>query len=224
MALGLSASPPSLSELRLEGNTIGPAGARDLGTALRTNVHLRVLDMALNPVGARGAAELARGLKHNAALRVLSLSGCGIGDDGAEAIATMLRTNVGLQHLNLQGNKIGQRGALALASALRINRDLRWLNLQLNHIGSAAAAVLLDSMQNGEAASKGGGGLDALLLEHNMVLGGLSMGSRAEISEASGASRTDAGHTVDVIPREVIVAARGGVQRDNSPPTATALL
>ena len=112
----------------------------------------------------------------------------------------MLRTNVGLQHLNLQGNKIGQRGALALASALRINRDLRWLNLQLNHIGSAAAAVLLDSMQNGEAASKGGGGLDALLLEHNMVLGGLSMGSRAEISEASGAGRTDAGHTVDADP------------------------
>lgn len=205
LAIGLRADPPSLSELRLEGNKIGFSGVRDLGTALESNTRLRRLNLSLNPLKAAGAAELARGLKRNAGLEELSLVSCQIGDEGAVALATMLRVNVGLREVDLQGNDIGRNGSLALASALRINPSLRILNLRVNKIGKMAAETLLDAVQNGEAATRGGGGLDSLLLEFNEVIEGLRYEVRGG-GYVYGPGEDD----VEKIPEEVLEAARQG--------------
>ena len=177
-----------LEELRLEGNAIGHDGAASLAAALEGNTRLRTLNLALNPLGgSAGAAALARGLRRNAALTSLDLSGCGIGDAGAVALATALRSNTALVTLNLQSNGIGATGARALASMLRINPALRHLNLKLNAIGAHAAGALLDALQNGEAAKSGVSRLEALHLEHNLILPGFpSVESARELVEPAG--------------------------------------
>ncbi len=183
-ALGtaLRSNRAPLHELRLEGNEIGPAGATQLGGALETNTRLRSLSLALNPIGPTGAAQLARGLRRNVALESLDLAGCGIGDAGVVALAIALRGNTALRLLNLQGNGIGAEGARALASMLRINPALRLINLRLNAIGARAATALLEAARSGEAATRGAGQLETLLLEHNLVLPSLG----AETAEPAG--------------------------------------
>eukprot|EP00900_Chrysochromulina_parva_P010136 jgi/Chrpa1/19123/Chrysochromulina_OHIO_Genome00010434-RA len=197
-----------LREIRLEGNGIGPAGAARLGSALETNTHLRMLNLALNPIGPAGAIELARGLRRNAALERLDLGGCELGDAGTVALATALRSNLALRTLNLQGNGIGAEGAHALASMLRINPSLRSINLRLNGLGHQAATALLEAARNGEAATRGAGRLEELLLEHNLVL--------LDVLPTVGANRTEAAGTLPPTllaqAASVGVAASGAVQ------------
>lgn len=121
-------------------------------------------------------------------LETLDLGGCELGDAGTVALATALRSNLALRTLNLQGNGIGAEGAHALASMLRINPSLRSINLRLNELGHQAATALLEAARNGEAATRGVGRLEELLLEHNLVL--------LDVLPAVGANRTEAAGTL----------------------------
>ena len=99
----------TLTNLDLQGNNIGPAGAESLATALKTNTTLTNLDLSYNNIGSAGAESLATALKTNTTLTNLNLSLNNIGPAGAESLATALKTNTTLKQLILgHGNDISE--------------------------------------------------------------------------------------------------------------------
>ena len=65
----------TLTNLDLQGNNIGPAGAVSLATALKTNTTLTNLDLSYNNIGSAGAESLATALKTNTTLTNLDVGG-----------------------------------------------------------------------------------------------------------------------------------------------------
>ena len=70
-------------------DSLGPAGAESLGTALETNTTVTNLDLSANKLGPAGAASLATALKTNTTLRYLSLHHNNLGPAGAESLAAL---------------------------------------------------------------------------------------------------------------------------------------
>jgi Ran GTPase-activating protein (RanGAP) involved in mRNA processing and transport len=61
---------------------IGPAGARALATALRSNSNLRTLELRGNPMGDAGARAFAEIMPENKPLATLDLLNTGVSDAG----------------------------------------------------------------------------------------------------------------------------------------------
>jgi uncharacterized protein (TIGR02996 family) len=140
---GLFRSPclGGLTELDLEGITIGQAGARALASSPRL-ARLTVLNLGHNGIGDAGAQALAES-PHLANLTTLDVVGNEIGDEGARALAGSPHL-VGLTSLTLANNVIGARGAFALARSQHLAR-LTFLQLGSNEIGDEGALALADS-------------------------------------------------------------------------------
>jgi hypothetical protein len=100
--------------LFLDGNGIGPEGARLLAAALPANGSLSVLDLSRNALGAAGAAALAAAL---VVTQDQGQQGQGRGADGGGGSGCALRD------LRLCGNELGAEGAAAVA-ALLLQRPL----------------------------------------------------------------------------------------------------
>ncbi len=100
------AAPPGLVRLVVDGNGIGPRGAR----ALARLRGLRELHLSGNPLGDGGLAELAAGLPD---LRILHLAEAQVGPTGAAALAHAAFTPA-LVELDLGDNPLGERGGAAL--------------------------------------------------------------------------------------------------------------
>ncbi|CAJ1377613.1 unnamed protein product, partial [Effrenium voratum] len=134
--------------LGLQGNKIGPDGARGLAEGLRGLVQLQQLTLSLggNNIGPDVARGLADGLQGLAQLQqlTLNLEWNRIGPDGARGLADGLQGLVQLQRLtlDLSGNDIGPDGARNLADGLQGLAQLQQLtlDLRLNKIGREAQA------------------------------------------------------------------------------------
>ena len=120
----LRKNDPKITELKLESNKIGTAGAR----------------------------ALAEALEGNQTLQQLHLQASHIGDEGAQVIAKAIENNrqIPLQQLQLETNQIGERGALAIAKAIENNRQipLTQLILSNNQIGTVGALMLSRAIEN----------------------------------------------------------------------------
>ncbi|XP_048051929.1 NACHT, LRR and PYD domains-containing protein 12-like isoform X2 [Megalobrama amblycephala] len=157
---------------------ITAAGCASLTSALRSNSHLRELDLSMNKIGGRGLTRLSDGLKDpHCKLEKLKLIQCNITDKGCAALASALRSNSHLRELDLTVNKIGDEGLMllsdglmdpnckleklmlsqcnitaegcaALVSALRSNSHLRELDLSMNKIGDEGLMLLSDGLKD----------------------------------------------------------------------------
>ena len=141
-ALGLGLC--RLSCLRLQKNSLLPAGASALAAALPRS-SLTELNLAGCHVADQGAAALGAALSEGARLTSLDLSTNGVGDAGATALASCLPHVAALQVLLLGGNGIGDAGGVALGGALGDagSSGLRTLDLKNNVLGPGAGAALL---------------------------------------------------------------------------------
>ena len=94
-----------LEHLVLWGNTIGDAGAKALGEALRTNSTITELNLKENVIGDKGASALARALRDdNRSLRVLDLRSNLIANKGMQDIEKMIQINRGVRQLLISDN------------------------------------------------------------------------------------------------------------------------
>lgn len=109
-----------LRHLKLQGNEIGPVGAKFLveGLAKNQSTALEDLDLSYNAIGFEGAADIAQALTKNSKLTHLNLCGNGIGSGGCRKIAEALKYNLSLRELTLTNNQIENAGAFSLAMAL----------------------------------------------------------------------------------------------------------
>ncbi|XDV15802.1 hypothetical protein PO909_015800 [Leuciscus waleckii] len=157
---------------QLRGCEITDEGCAALTSALRSNSHLRELDLTGNIIGDKGLMLLSDGLKDpHCKLEKLELLGCKITDEGCAALTSALRSNSHLRELDLSVNIIGDNGltllsdglkdphckleklelsyceitdegCAALTSALRSNSHLRELDLTGNNLRDASVKSL----------------------------------------------------------------------------------
>ena len=137
----------TLTNLDLSDNNLGPVGAESLATALKTNTTLTNLNLFYNDLGPAGAESLATALKTNTTLTNLNMSVHNLGLAGAESLATVLKTNTTLTNLDLSGNNLGPAGTESLATALQKNKTLTNLNLSVNNLGPAGAESLAKALK-----------------------------------------------------------------------------
>ncbi|XP_058632582.1 NACHT, LRR and PYD domains-containing protein 12-like isoform X2 [Onychostoma macrolepis] len=117
---GLKDPRCKLEKLWLSDCGVTDEGCAALSSALRSNSHLRELDLSENELGDAGLTLISDGLKDpRCKLEKLTLSDCGVTDEGCAALSSALRSNPShLRELDLSDNKLGAAG-LKLISALK---------------------------------------------------------------------------------------------------------
>uniref|UniRef100_K3WIX3 Uncharacterized protein n=1 Tax=Globisporangium ultimum (strain ATCC 200006 / CBS 805.95 / DAOM BR144) TaxID=431595 RepID=K3WIX3_GLOUD len=133
---------------------IGPEAAERIAVALtETNTSLTNLNMAQNQIGKDGVVWFSNVLKFNRTLRVLDLSLSGMDSKIAIRFFECLTMNHTLVKLNLAHNRISNEGMMACIRALEINRVLQDLNLTDNFITEEPMALLLQKLLRSGAAA-----------------------------------------------------------------------
>nr|XP_055060313.1 NACHT, LRR and PYD domains-containing protein 12-like isoform X2 [Misgurnus anguillicaudatus] len=170
---GLKNPNCKLETLKLYDCVVTDKGCAALASALRSNTHLRDLNLSNNKIRDSGVKRLSDGLKNpNCKLEKLKLWRCDVTDEGCAALASALTSNSHLRHLDLSNNKLSDsgvklisdvlknpnckleklklwrcditdEGCAALASALTSNTHLRDLNLSYNNKLSDSGVKLI---------------------------------------------------------------------------------
>ncbi len=126
---------PTMEELYLQDNCIGPAGATAMASWLSTDTVLRVLNLHKNTLGNAGLVTLIqKGLIQNESSRLeqFIVSANGIGNDAAVVMGAYLGWNPTLRMLDLSMNHIGDAGLHVMAMGLTHNFRLSYWNLGHN--------------------------------------------------------------------------------------------
>ncbi|XP_048011232.1 NACHT, LRR and PYD domains-containing protein 3-like isoform X1 [Megalobrama amblycephala] len=146
---GLKDPHCKLEKLTLWNCNITDEGCAALASALRSNSHLRELDLTENKLGCRGLTLLSDGLKDpHSKLEKLKLYDCGITAEGGAALATTLRSNSHLRELDLTWNKIGGGGLILLSDGLDPHCKLEKLMLRYCNITTVGCAALASALRS----------------------------------------------------------------------------
>ena len=132
-------SHPTLLNLELPFNNIGPEGVARLCEGIAACSSLRSLSLHGNPVGDQGAVYLSRLLMSHT-LRNLNLSSTMLADEGWGVIARTLSSNKSLTILNLDGTTPSLTGCLHLFHSLKLNTTL--VDISLRYIKATTRCYL----------------------------------------------------------------------------------
>ena len=150
----LRKNDPTVTELKLESNKIGTAGARALAEALEGNQTITQLYIQGNQIGDEGIQAIARTIENNPQipLQQLSIESNRISDEGAGTLARVIEYNpqIALQQLALINSQISIWGAVAIAKAIENNRQIPLQQLKLggNQIGERGAIAIASVIEN----------------------------------------------------------------------------
>ena len=149
---GLSCNT-SLEILCMYPSNLSSGNVLSLGSVLKVNARLRVLNIPVCNIQSIDSVYLAKALEENTAtqLRALYLSDNPIGSAGAVAFAAMLATNKSLAELHMSRCSIGGEGAVCLAKALEKNSTVKEFHIDENPIGSAGAVAFGDKLATNES-------------------------------------------------------------------------
>jgi Ran GTPase-activating protein (RanGAP) involved in mRNA processing and transport len=138
--------------LRLDGNSIGDAGATQVADALRGKKTWHTLDLRSNSIGDAGATQLADALRGNETARTLALSSNPIGDAGAAQLVDMLQGNATLTCVAVFQTPMSAEAMQAVAALVKQNMEDP--AAAAARVAAASAAVAVPAA---EARLDGGG-------------------------------------------------------------------
>ncbi|GFS22955.1 leucine-rich repeat-containing protein 74B-like [Elysia marginata] len=115
---------------------------RPISLALMGDKDTRVLDLSSNSLGAAGASDLGHMLSKNQTITDLNLSSTELGRDGLKALDTSLVKNSTLTILRLASNHLQWMDDQLLAILLRRNQSLVSVDLSWNGLGSEGCVGL----------------------------------------------------------------------------------
>ncbi|XP_050972456.1 NACHT, LRR and PYD domains-containing protein 12 isoform X9 [Labeo rohita] len=148
---GLKDPHCKLEILKLSDCGVTDEGCAALSSALRSNSHLRELDLSGNKLRDRGLTLLSEGLKdRRCELETLRLSDCGTTTECCAALSSALRSKSShLRELDLSGNNVGDVGLMLLSDGLKDPRckleKLKLFNCGITDEGCAALSSALRS-------------------------------------------------------------------------------
>ncbi|UOB16523.1 sister chromatid cohesion protein PDS5 [Abyssalbus ytuae] len=139
----------ALEELNLEGNQIGPQGARLLQDSLVGNTTLKALNLKRNNLGNNGAKRIAVALQLQAerggsalednSITPLKFQKGAIRDEAGESLSKAISRNTALKSLKLGGNRISPAYLEGIRAGLKRNNGET--SQAASHKGDAPAAV-----------------------------------------------------------------------------------
>nr|XP_033942328.1 NACHT, LRR and PYD domains-containing protein 12-like [Pseudochaenichthys georgianus] len=132
LSSGLKSPNCRLEALRLRGCRLSEISCSALISALKSNLHLRDLDLSENPLKGSGA-ELLRDLLESpdCRLETLSLSGCRLSEISCSALVSALKSNLHLRDLDLSRNNALQDSDVELLRDLLESPDCRLETLRI---------------------------------------------------------------------------------------------
>jgi Ran GTPase-activating protein (RanGAP) involved in mRNA processing and transport len=113
---------PTLTRLDLSNNELTAAGLRPLLQALRATFHTLRLDG--NPLGPEGARDIAALVPRLPALQALNVKGCRIGNEGIQALVEALRGHAELTELDLGESRATEDAVRAVVDLLPTLRKI----------------------------------------------------------------------------------------------------
>ncbi|XP_067267431.1 NACHT, LRR and PYD domains-containing protein 12-like [Chanodichthys erythropterus] len=151
LSAGLKDPHCKLEKLWLSDCDITNEGCAALASALRSNPHLRELDLSWNQLRDSGVNLLSDKLKDpHCKLEILKLYDCGLTDEGCAALASVLRSNPShLRELDLKGNKLRDSGVNLLSDGLKDPHcKLEKLNLSDCGVTDEGCAALASALRS----------------------------------------------------------------------------
>lgn len=135
----------NLQELWLGSNHLCPEDGQHLGSILRTNHTLRIMDVRDNNLQDAGVRYICAGVAEQVeGLQTLNLTSNNIGHEGFHHISAMLPCTKSLRELNISHNKCGDNGLFMLKLGLLANRTLEKLNLSNTKMTCEGAIALAE--------------------------------------------------------------------------------
>jgi len=131
--------------LKLRNCYIRSYGAEMLGQVLLTNDRLTELDLGCNAIRSEGLVRLSEGVRRNTMLAFLDLSRNNIDDGGIATFAETLKENGALREVSLAHNRLTFTTISCVAAALKVNHGLEKLDLSSNRLGPDAIWRLLSA-------------------------------------------------------------------------------
>ncbi|RUP46000.1 hypothetical protein BC936DRAFT_147470 [Jimgerdemannia flammicorona] len=153
----------ALVSLNLEGNYIGPEGARELGYGICNPLcRLTTLNLSSTGLSDDGIDALAESLRiAESHLTYLNIHDCKLTDRALAILSIALRENSSLRHINLASNGFTDPGVAPLIDALRVNRTIETLNLAFNDLSEPSVLAFADAVETGNRT------LQNIILSHN---------------------------------------------------------
>ena len=144
---------PSITNVWLKRNPLGPSSVPYITTLIKTSPELRTLDLDETELGDLGVASLFTSLHElptdypQLPLHHLYLNAVGISVQACHAIGKYLASpTCALQSLYMSNNPIGDPGALAIAAGLKANSSLRRLVMSSCGLKDLGATSILEAL------------------------------------------------------------------------------
>ena len=171
----LTASHPTLIEVRLMNCNLGMPEMGLISESVKMNQTMEIIDLSDNRINGQAAEILTHGLYHNDSLKNIIVNSNPIGDTGAKAFAKFIAgrkvigslqlcscgiTQVGgrsigealkrgrLRRLAIGRNKIKDKGARSISRSLRCNKYLKELQMNNNQLTNWSCRHLALSLRN----------------------------------------------------------------------------
>ena len=139
-------------KIHISSNNLGRENSNEIFWALRTNVHLKYLDMSDNDMGdILGSEEdevegygiaLGEAIKKNSTLNWLDLGDNGLSSAAGVTYAMALTNLSGISTIIFEGNKITSHAIKIMAFKLIKDRRIRHLNMNSNEINGIGGLAL----------------------------------------------------------------------------------
>ena len=137
----------SLTKLFINDNDLGTKSSAYLGTTLKNDKKLKLLDVSKNNIGDDNIGVMLKGLISNTNLETLILNELGLTNKSLRIFETTLVTNSTLKTLFLERNNLTYKGWRLLSEILNKNKSIEYISLVGNNFENEYINLIIEQQR-----------------------------------------------------------------------------